>query len=62
MVMLNIYRIGLLNVDPKTLRHNVYKNIYGFGDVVDVPTTKGTWAGFHQMAVVRTNLERSLHG
>jgi hypothetical protein len=30
--------------------------------VVNVPTTKGTWAGFHQMAVVRTNLERSLHG
>lgn len=53
---------GLLDVDIKTLRHNKYKNIFGLGDVVDVPTTKGTWAAFHQLAVVRTNLERSLHG
>ena len=44
------------------MRHNKYNNIFGFGDVVDVPTTKGTWAAFHQMAVVRNNLERSLQG
>ncbi len=38
---------GLLDVDIKTLRHNKYKNIFGLGDVVDVPTTKATWAAFH---------------
>lgn len=53
---------GLLDVDHKTLRHRKYKNIFGLGDVCDLPTTKSTWAGFHQIHVVRTNLERSLQG
>ncbi|KAM3131529.1 hypothetical protein pb186bvf_016313 [Paramecium bursaria] len=53
---------GLLDVDIETLRHKKYQNIFGLGDVVDVPTTKAFWAGFHQLHVVRTNLERSLHG
>jgi len=38
---------GLLDVDIKTLRHNKYKNIFGLGDVNDLPTTKATWAAFH---------------
>lgn len=38
---------GLLDVDIETLRHKKYKNIFGLGDAVDVPTTKAFWAGFH---------------
>jgi sulfide:quinone oxidoreductase len=53
---------GLLDVDYETLRHRKYKNIFGLGDVCDLPTTKHTWAAFHQLHVVRTNLERSLQG
>lgn len=38
---------GLLDVDIQTLQHKKYKNIFGLGDVNDVPTTKAFWAGFH---------------
>lgn len=53
---------GLLEVDRQTLRHKKYKNIFGLGEVNDLPTTKGFWNGFHQLHVVRHNLQRSLNG
>jgi sulfide:quinone oxidoreductase len=53
---------NLLDVDIGTLRHNKYENIFGLGDVCNLPTTKGFWAGFYQIAVVRNNLARSLNG
>jgi NADPH-dependent 2,4-dienoyl-CoA reductase/sulfur reductase-like enzyme len=61
---------GLLDVDHQTLRHNKYKNIFGVGDVCNVPTTKTFWyasnfnprAGFYQIAVARNNVARSLQG
>lgn len=37
----------LLDVDHKTLRHNKYKNIFGLGDINNLPTTKSFWAGFY---------------
>ncbi|CAK65264.1 unnamed protein product (macronuclear) [Paramecium tetraurelia] len=53
---------GLLDVNIKTLQHNKYKNIFGLGDVNDVPTTNCFWAGFHQLHVVRNNIERNIAG
>jgi len=53
---------GLLDVDRQTLRHKKYKNIFGLGEVNDIPTTKGFWNGFYQLHVVRHNLQRSLNG
>lgn len=53
---------GLLDVDAGTLQHKKYENIFGFGDVVNVPTTKTFYAGFNQLSVVRHNLERRING
>lgn len=53
---------GLLDVDRFTLQHTKYDNIFGFGDVVNVPTTKTFHAGFNQLSVVRHNVERKLNG
>jgi len=53
---------GLLEVDQYTLRHKQYKNIFGLGEVVNIPTTKGFWNSFYQLHVVRHNLQRSLNG
>lgn len=33
---------NLLDVDIGTLRHNKYENIFGLGDVCNLPTTKGS--------------------
>lgn len=51
---------GLLDVNPFTLQHNKYNNIYGFGDVANLPTTKTFFAGFNQLHVVRHNVEQAL--
>ena len=53
---------GLLDVDHETLRHRKYKNIFGIGDVNNLPTTKTFWGGFHQLHVVRNNVQRSMKG
>ncbi|KAL4480260.1 hypothetical protein ABPG74_020776 [Tetrahymena malaccensis] len=53
---------GLLNVDSHTLQHKKYKNIFGFGDIVDVPTTRSFFGTQEQLNVVRQNVIRSLHG
>jgi len=37
----------LLDVDRETLRHNKYKNIFGLGDVCNLPTTKSFFGGYH---------------
>ena len=53
---------GFLDVDPYTLQHKRYNNIFGLGDVNNVPTTKTFYAGFNQLHVVRNNLERQMNG
>jgi len=52
----------LLDVDKETLRHNKYTNVFGLGDVCNLPTTKGFWGGWYQIHVVRNNLYKSLKG
>lgn len=39
-----------------------YDNIFGIGDVNNVPTTKSFYGGLAQVAVVRHNVERRLNG
>ena len=53
---------GFLDVDPYTLQHKKYNNIFGLGDVTNVPTSKTFYAGFNQLHVVRNNLEKNLNG
>ena len=52
----------LLDVDRETLQHNKYKNIFGLGDVNNIPTTKGFFGGFYQLHVLRNNISRLLDG
>lgn len=53
---------GLLDVDPYTLQHTKYDDIFGLGDVANVPTTKTFYGGLSQVAVLRNNLEKKLNG
>lgn len=53
---------GLLDVNPQTLQHTKYDNIFGLGDVTNVPTTKTFYGGLSQVAVLRNNLEKRLNG
>ncbi len=34
----------LLDIDHETLQHKKYKNIFGLGDVCNLPTSKTFWA------------------
>lgn len=36
----------LLDVDHETLQHKKYKNIFGIGDVCNLPTSKTFWATY----------------
>jgi sulfide:quinone oxidoreductase len=53
---------GFLDVDPYTLQHKTYDNIFGLGDVNNVPTSKTFYGGLAQVAVLRNNIERKLNG
>jgi sulfide:quinone oxidoreductase len=53
---------GYLDVDPFTLQHKNYDNIFGLGDVINAPTTKSFYGGLNQVAVLRNNVERKLNG
>lgn len=55
-------KTGLLNVNPRTLQHAKYDNIFGLGDVTNVPTTKTFYSGVAQVHVLRNNIERKLNG
>lgn len=52
----------MLNVNPRNLQHVKYDNIFGLGDVTNVPTTKTFYGGLSQVHVLRNNLERKLNG
>jgi sulfide:quinone oxidoreductase len=49
-------------VDPHTLQSTKYDNIFGLGDVINVPTTKSFYGGLSQANVVRHNLIRRING
>ncbi|MFA5955022.1 TIGR01244 family sulfur transferase [Hyphomicrobium sp.] len=47
---------GWVDVDPATLRHKTYKNIFGLGDVTNTPNAKTAAAARKQAPVVAENL------
>ena len=53
---------GYLDVNKETLQHTRYDNIFGLGDIANVPTTKTFYGGLEQVHVLRHNMERRLNG
>lgn len=51
---------GWVDVDPQTLRHKVYSNIYGLGDATNTPNSKTAAATRKQAPVVAANLLRDM--
>ena len=47
---------GWLNVDPQTLQHPQFANIFGLGDCAALPTLKTASAGLAQAEIVAANL------
>ena len=47
---------GWLDVDPETLQHRRYRNVFGMGDATSVPTSKTAAAVRAQLPVVVANL------
>lgn len=53
---------GWLDVNPKTLQHNRYENIFGLGDVNDLATAKTAAGAYAQTHIVLHNLIREATG
>lgn len=53
---------GWLNVDPATLQHNIYPNIYGLGDAAALPTAKTGAAIRKQAPVVVQQIINTIKG
>jgi sulfide:quinone oxidoreductase len=53
---------GWLDVDPFTLQHQTYKNIWGLGDVMNTTNAKTMAAARKQVPVVAQNLVDTLEG
>ncbi|XP_008557989.3 sulfide:quinone oxidoreductase, mitochondrial isoform X2 [Microplitis demolitor] len=51
---------GFLSVDPKTLQHTKYKNIYGLGDCTSTPNSKTMAAIASQSKVLYDNIMNDL--
>ncbi|XP_076764864.1 sulfide:quinone oxidoreductase, mitochondrial-like [Xylocopa sonorina] len=54
--------VGFLSVDPKTLRHTKYSNIYGIGDCMSTPNSKTMAAIAAQGKVLYKNIMDDLAG
>ncbi|PBC32957.1 Sulfide:quinone oxidoreductase [Apis cerana cerana] len=54
--------VGFLSVDPKTLRHTKYSNIYGIGDCISAPNSKTMAAIAAQEKVLYKNITDDLAG
>lgn len=53
---------GYLDVDPYSLRHNVYGNIFGIGDCTSCPTSKTAAAVAAQSEIVHENMKNVMNG
>jgi sulfide:quinone oxidoreductase len=51
---------GWLSVDPKTMQHTKYQNIFGLGDVAQLPTSKTGAAVRKQVPIVVSNVQRMI--
>jgi len=48
---------GVVDVNPYTLQHKRYENIFAFGDCIGVNTTRTQTAAIHQTPVVQQNIK-----
>ena len=53
---------GLIDVNPYTLQHNKYENIFSFGAATNAPTTRTQHATMAQAPIVKHNVQRFLKG
>jgi len=53
---------NFVEVDPLTLQHVKYKNVYSLGDCANTPTSKTAAACASQIAVVGNNLQQTING
>ena len=53
---------GLVNVDPLTLRHRKYKNVFAFGDCASLDTNRNIFATAAQVNVVNQNVNQYFLG
>ena len=51
-----------MTVNPYTLQHTKYQNIFAFGDCTNTPTTKSFYGALNQSVVARNNIWSYLHG
>ena len=47
---------GLIDVNPATLQHNKYPNVFALGDVANIPAAKTAAGVFSQAPVVSHNI------
>lgn len=53
---------GLVDVNPYTLQHKRYENIFAFGDCTSVNTTRTQTAAARQCPIVKHNVQNFLEG
>jgi sulfide:quinone oxidoreductase len=53
---------GVVDVNPHTLQHKRFENIFAFGDCIGVNTTRTESAAIHQAPVIQHNLKQFLEG
>jgi len=53
---------GLVDVNPYTLQHKRYENVFGFGSCIDAPTTRSQYATMGQQPVIKRNVLQYLRG
>ena len=53
---------GLVTVNPYTLQHRKFENVFAFGDCTDIDTTRTVLSAAHQAPVVKQNLTQFLEG
>jgi sulfide:quinone oxidoreductase len=53
---------GLIDINPYTLQHNKYENVFSFGSATNLPTTRTQHATMAQNPIVKHNVQRFLQG
>lgn len=53
---------GLVDVNPYTLQHKRFENVFGFGDCIGVETTRTQTAAIHQSPVIQHNVKAFMEG
>lgn len=53
---------GLIDVNPYTLQHKRFENIFAFGDAIDINTTRTQNAAIAQNPIIKHNLKQFMEG